>query len=437
MSIRKIVKLLIPKALFRKIEPAGHLVEAVVMNLIYGFPGRKLKIIGVTGTNGKTTTAFLIHRMLYEAGYSVGLMTTVAYGAGDSLVMPPDHYTNVPAPLMMKRLRQLRKQGVDWLVMEVTSQALAQNRVWGLPIYLAAMTNISQDHLDYHQTMQKYLAAKVKLFRLAAKNKKGLRTGVVNADDAEAAAFLAAVDNPVTYGVYRGDIRASDIKLSAAGASFKVSAGEDTYHLKTHLPGKFNIYNALTALAVGRALGLSQPEIESGIAAQKGVPGRMTAIRTAQKFHVLVDFAHSPDALLNALTACRELTKGRLILVFGATGDRDTSKRPLMGQVAARHADLIFLTDDETYTEDPKQILDAVYQGIGEAGGAQKTKVIGDRRKAIREAFKAAQPGDTVLLTGIGHQTSRNMGGKEEPWNEIEIAKKILKSLRRASSKTS
>jgi len=427
VNFRKIVKLFIPKTLFKKIEPVGHLAEAILFNIVYGFPGRKFKIIAITGTNGKTTTAFLIQRMLHEAGYKVGLMTTVAYGVGDKLVTPPDHYTNVPVPLMMKRLRRLRKQGADWLVMEVTSMALAQNRVWGLPINMAVMTNISQDHLDYHQTMARYLAAKVKLFRLADKNNRGLRVGVINADDAEASAFSSVIANPVTYGVYRGDIRGQNVKLTASGANFKVAAGEDKYPIKTHLPGKFNIYNTLAAVAVGRQLGLSAPEIEKGIAALKGVPGRMTSIKGPQKFNVLVDFAHSPDALQNVLTASKELTKGKVIVVFGATGDRDKSKRPIMGEIAARHADSIFLTDDETYREDPKAIIEAVYKGIEAAGGAGRTKVIGDRLKAIKAAFKAAKPGDTVLLAGIGHQTSRNMGGKEEPWDEIKIAEKLLK----------
>lgn len=397
-----------------------------MFNLIYGFPARKFKIIGITGTNGKTTAAFLTQRMLRQAGYKVGLMTTVGYGVGDDIKMPPDHYTNVPAPLMMKRLKYLRGQGAEWLVMEVTSMALAQNRVWGVPFRLAAMTNISQDHLDYHGTMADYINAKVKLFRLVNRNKRGLRTGVINADDAAAGQFAAAVKNQITYGIDKGELRAKDIKLTAAGISYKVSAGQDEYSITSHLPGKFNVYNTLAAVGVGRALGLTRQQIEQGIAALNGVPGRMTPVEAGQKFNVLVDFAHTPDALQNVLTASKELTKGRLILVFGATGDRDKSKRPLMGQVAAEGADLIYLTDDETYTEDPSAIIQAVNEGIESAGGQAKTTVVPDRLDAIKAAFAAAKAGDTVLLTGIGHQTTRNMGGQEEPWDEIEISKKLL-----------
>jgi len=424
---RKIVKVFIPRGLFLKVEPVGHLGEAILFNLVNGFPGRRFKIIGITGTNGKTTTCFLVHSMLHQAGYKVGLMTTVAYGVGDDIKPQTVHMTNVPVPLMMKRLKYLKRQGAEWLVMETTSMALAQNRVWGVPFSLAAMTNISQDHLDYHKTMDNYIAAKVKLFRLANHNKKGLRTGVVNADDVTASRFASAVAHTITYGIKGGDIKAKDIKLSAKGLQYKALAGKDEYHIKSSLPGKFNVYNTLAAVGVGRVLGLSREQIEQGIAELQGVAGRMTPIEAGQKFNVLVDFAHSPDALQNVLTAAKELTTGKVILVFGATGDRDKAKRPIMGQIAVANADLIYLTDDETYTEDPGQIIKDVYKGIEAANGQSKTTIIEDRLEAIKAAFAAAATGDTVILAGIGHETTRNMGGKEVPWNEIQIAKKLLK----------
>ncbi len=427
MNARKIVKKLIPRSLFAKIEPLGHLAEAVIFNLLYGFPARGFKVIGITGTNGKTTTAFLVHRMLHTAGYKVGLMTTVAYGAGDNIKPQVYHMTNVPVPVMMKRLKYLKSQGVEWLVMESTSMALAQNRVWGVPFQLAVMTNISQDHLDYHKTMANYIKAKLKLFRLTNNNKKGLQTGVINADDATAGQFSSAILHSKTYGINSGDLRAKDIKLSALGVSYTAKSTSTEYKISSHLPGQFNIYNSLAAVSVGEVLGLSKDQIQQGIAALGGVPGRMTAIDAGQSFSVIVDFAHSPDALQNVLTACRGLTKGKVILVFGATGDRDKSKRPIMGEVAVKQADLIYLTDDETYTENPQAIIEEVYKGIETAGGQAKTTIIGDRLKAIKAAFATAKAGDTVLLTGIGHETTRNMGGKEEPWNEIELAQKLLK----------
>jgi UDP-N-acetylmuramoyl-L-alanyl-D-glutamate--2,6-diaminopimelate ligase len=427
VNFRKIVKQFIPRTLFAKIEPFGHLLEAILFNVINGFPARGFKVIGITGTNGKTTTAFLVHRMLHEAGYKVGLMTTVAYGVGDELKPQTYHMTNVPVPEMMRRLKMIKRKGAEWLVMEATSMALAQNRLWGVPFSVVAMTNISQDHLDYHKTMDNYVEAKVKLFKLANHNKKGLRTGVVNADGETASRFTSAINTSVTYGIDKGDLRAKDIRLSAAGVKYKATAGDDKYDIDCRLAGKFNVYNSLAAVGVGRALGLDKQQIEQGIAALDSVQGRMTAIDAGQKFNVIVDFAHSTDALKNVLKACRELTDGRIILVFGATGDRDKGKRPAMGETAAKLADQIFLTDDETYTEDPQTIMKAVYKGIETAAGQDKTTIIGDRLKALKAAFAAAEAGDTVLLTGIGHQTTRNMGGKEEAWNEIDIAQKLLK----------
>jgi len=408
------------------IEPAGHHGEAILLNLINGFPGRKFKVIGITGTNGKTTTAFMVHRMLHEAGYKVGLMTTVAYGVGGNIKPQDVHMTNVPVPLMMKRLKYLHNRGAEWLVMEVTSQALAQNRVWGVPFHLAVMTNISQDHLDYHLTMDRYVNSKVKLFRLADRNHGGLRLGIINADDETAGRFAKAVSKKLTYGFDKGELRAAAIKTSAGSSSFTALTDTEELKIKLNLPGRFNVYNALAAIGVGLALGISNKMIERGIAALEGVPGRMTSFKAKAGYNAVVDFAHTPDALENAIQAVKAGTKGNVILVFGATGDRDKSKRPVMGEVAAGIADRIFLTDDETYTENPGAIIDEVYKGIVAAGGKSKTTIIDDRFEAIKAAFAAAKKDDTVLLTGIGHETTRNMGGKEEPWNEIQIVKDLL-----------
>jgi len=289
------------------------------------------------------------------------------------------------------------------------------------------MTNISQDHLDYHKTMDNYIDAKVKLFRLTNNNRLGLKTGVINADDETAERFEKPILNSLTYGINKGQLKAKNLKLTASGISYKAVVADAEYEIRSHLPGKFNVYNSLAAIGVGRVLGMHKEQIEKGIAALEGVAGRMTPIEAGQKFSVFVDFAHSPDALQNVLKACAELTAGKVILVFGATGDRDRSKRPIMGQIAVKNADLVFLTDDETYTENPQTIIEEVYKGIVAAGGQDKTTIIGDRLKAILAAFTAAKPGDTVLLTGIGHEITRNMGGKQVAWNEIEIAKKLLK----------
>jgi UDP-N-acetylmuramoyl-L-alanyl-D-glutamate--2,6-diaminopimelate ligase len=424
---RKIVKAVVPKELFRQIEPAGHFTEAALLNIkAGGSPARRMKVIGVTGTNGKTTTCFLIHRMLLEAGYKTGLMTTVGYGAGDDIKPQTIHMTTVPVPQLIKRLKELEDAGVEWLVMEVTSHALAQHRDFGIPYSVAVFTNLTHEHLDYHGTFERYLQAKLKLFKKTNRNKNGLRTGVVNADDPNGDRFAGAVRESLTYGIKKGELRARQIELAPGGISYKAHIGGEVYDIRSRLPGRFNVYNTLAAAAVGRTLGLNSRQIEQGIAALEGVAGRMTSFTGQNGVNAIVDFAHSPDALENVLKAAKESSKGKIILVFGATGDRDKLKRPVMGEVAAKNADLIYLTDDETYTEDPQTIIDAVYKGIEDAGGGPKTTIISDRMKAIKAALAKAKSGDTVLLAGMGHQTTRNMGGKEEPWNEIEIVKKLL-----------
>lgn len=426
MNARKLVRKVIP-------EPVvlfGHLVEAVVYNCAYGFPARSMKVIGITGTNGKTTTSFVVHRMLSEAGYKTGLMTTVAWASDETVRPQREHMTNVPVPLLMKRLKAMRAAGVEWLVLETTSHALVQHRTWGVPYSVAVLTNISQDHLDYHKTMERYIAAKRTLFQLAQRNKKGLQMGIANADDANGASFAAETMHAMLYGLEAGDVRATDITLDTNGISYTAVAHDETYTITSRLPGSFNVYNTLAALCVGRAVGLTKRQIEQGIAALKGVAGRMEPVDAGQQFAVIVDYAHTPDALENVLEALRVSTKGRVMIVFGATGDRDKGKRPIMGEVVARLADKIYLTDDETYTEDPAAIRQAVLRGITEAGGADKTEVIADREAAIKAAFAAAQPRDTVLLAGIGHQDYRAMGGEKQPWDEREVARRLLTESR-------
>ncbi|MBI4034611.1 UDP-N-acetylmuramoyl-L-alanyl-D-glutamate--2,6-diaminopimelate ligase [Candidatus Saccharibacteria bacterium] len=427
MTFRSLVKAIIPRGIFAKIEPWGHLAEAVLFNVINGFPARGLKIIGVTGTDGKTTTCFSIHKVLSQAGYKVGLMTTVSYGLGEDLKPQQRHMTTMPAPVLLKQIKQLKKAGAQWLVLETTSHALAQHRVWGIPYSIAVLTNISHEHLDYHGSFDRYLAAKKKLFSQTAANKKGLRTGVINADDASAGLFKTITPVTLTYGIKTGDLKARDIKLTASGSDYNAEISDTKYAIACHLPGRFNIYNSLAAVAVGRIVGLSPKQIERGIATLAIVPGRMESIDEGQDFKAYVDYAVTPSALESVLKTLKDITAGRLILVFGATGDRDKSKRPMMGEIAAKNADAIFLTDDETYTEDPAAIRQAVRQGIEAAGGAKKTTEIADRRQAIKAAMKAASKDDLVLITGIGHQSTRNMGGREEAWDEVSIVRELLK----------
>jgi len=430
MNPRKVIKKLVPKDLFQALSPYGHLVEAVIYNVKYGFPARGMKVIGVTGTNGKTTTSFVIHRMMSEAGHKTGLMTTVAWAIGDDMQPQKQHMTNVPIPALMRRLKQMKEAGVEWLVLETTSHALVQYRTWGVPYSIAVLTNITQDHLDYHKTMERYIAAKQRMFKLAQRNTAGLQTGIANADDQNGASFAAETQNPVLYGIRAGDVRADNIKMDASGITYNANAPDQTYKIHSHLPGQFNVYNTLAAVCVGRAVGLDTDQIEHGIAALQSVQGRMQQVRLGQKFQIIVDYAHTPDALEKVLDNVTVGEGGRKLLVFGATGDRDKTKRPIMGDVAVKHADVVYLTDDETYTEDPEAIRSAVYEGIVAAGGKDKTKVVPGRYEAITAAFQGAKPNDAVILAGIGHQNFRMMGDIEEPWEEAEVAARVLKEIK-------
>jgi UDP-N-acetylmuramoyl-L-alanyl-D-glutamate--2,6-diaminopimelate ligase len=450
MKPRTAVKKLVPRKLFRAVEPYGHLGEAVALNTAKGFPARGLKVIGVTGTNGKTTTCFLIHRMLHQAGYKVGLMTTVAYGVGDDIKPQVEHMTTASVPVLLKRFKMMKDANVDWLVLETTSHALAQHRVWSVPYSVAVMTNITEEHLDYHGTFERYRDAKRKLFKMANHNRRGLRIGIVNAEDPSAELFAGDIKNPLTYGVKKGDLKATGLKLSALGSSYTAKIGSETYNINCHLPGSFNVYNSLAAVGVGRALGLSAAQIEQGIASLKSVEGRMVTVDEGQDFGVIVDYAHTPDSFEKIFQGIKPLTKGRLIAVFGSAGRRDEKKRPVQGGLAGKYADLVFITEEDDRDMDGQAIMQEI------AAGAEKTgKVLGkdlylihDREEAIKAAFKAAKKGDVVLLLGKGHEKSILTNGPkaaqlrhlqqddsntdrviERPYDEVKAATKLLKSL--------
>lgn len=427
MNFRGVVKKLIPVGLFDRIEPAGHLAEAMVRNVQKGFPAKGLKIIGVTGTDGKTTTCTMIAQMLRNSGVKVGLITTVFVDYGDEAgeQLSPTQKTTPGVGQLLDMLKKMKQNGVQWVVLETSSHALAQHRVWGLPYEIAVMTNVTHEHLDYHKTFERYRDAKRMLFKQTNRN-KGLRVGIVNAEDPSAELFAGDIAHPLGYGVKSGDLRALDVKPTTGGSRFLARLGEDEYKIDCHLPGTFNVYNALAAVAVGRIVGLTKEQIEKGIASLQRVPGRMESIDAGQPFGVVVDYAVTPEALSHVLESAQTVATGDVHIVFGATGDRDKTKRPLMGEVTAKLADHIYLTDDETYTEDPDAIRQAVYEGIDKVGGAAKTAVIADRKTAIKAAFDAAQPGDIVLLTGIGHQKYRTMGTEKQPWDERDIARGLL-----------
>lgn len=429
MNPRRLIKKLIPRSLFKSVEPWGHLVEAVLFNLINGFPGRGLKVIGVTGTNGKTSTAFMIHRMLHEAGYKTGLMTTVAWGVGDDVKPQIHHYTNVPVPEFMKRLKVMRKAKIDWLVMEITSQALVQNRAWGVPFSVAVMTNVTHEHLDYHGTFERYRDAKRLLFKRTNRNRRGLRTGIINAEDPSAALFAGDVKHPVLYGIDDGVLRASKVDLKPSGSDYEARAGNDTYKIHCNLPGSFNVYNSLAAVGVGRAAGLDHNQIESGIAALVGVAGRMTRIDEGQDFDVIVDYAHTPDSFEKLFKDLKPVVKGKLIVMFGSAGRRDEAKRAVQGELAGRYCDEVILTEEDDRDIDGLKILEEIAAGAIRAGKAEDKNLflVHDRADAIAFTLKRAHKGDTVLLLGKGHEKTIERDEREDPWDEIATAKAAIR----------
>ena len=435
-NIRKIIKKLIPVKFFKKAEPYGHLIESVLANIKYGFPSRGMHVIGVTGTNGKTTTTFLIHKMLHKAGFKVGMLSTVAYGVGDDIKPQIEHITTAQAGILQRRLRDFKRAGVEWLVLESSSHSLAQYRTWGVPYEIAVMTNVTYEHLDYHGSFDNYLEAKRRLFTLASRH--GRKFGVVNADDPNAQKFVDSVPQSVTYGIKGGELRAGDIKLAVDHSTFKAVLGKDWYDIRINIPGEFNVSNSLAAIAVGRELGLTKDQIEQGIASLEGVEGRMTVIDEGQKFKVIVDFAGTPDAFERLFEGLRPVTKGKLIVVFGSPGRRDEVKRPIQGEIAGRNADELIITEEDDRDIDGNEIMAQIAAGAKKAGMEQDKNLflILNRGEAISFALtRASSPEDVVIVLGKGHEKTIERADGEHPWSDIEVTKKALKSLLGKKSK--
>ena len=429
-DIRKIVKKLIPTNLFRAVEPYGHLAEAVIANVRYGFPARKMHVIGVTGTNGKTTTTLLVQKMLSESGIKAGVLSTVAYGVGDDIKPQIEHITTAQAGILQRRLREFKRQGVEWVVVESSSHSLAQHRIWGLPYEIAVLTNITYEHLDYHGTFERYLQAKRRLFVIAGKH--GRKLGIANAEDPNFERFIEATPHHVTYGLKKGDLRASKVKLASDHSTFTATVGKDSYDIRINIPGDFNVSNALAAVAVGRAVGLTKNQIEKGIAALAGVEGRMTVIDEGQKFKAIVDFAGTPDAFERLFHGLRPATKGQLIVVFGSPGRRDEAKRPVQGEIAGRNADHLIVTEEDDRDIDGNDILRQIASGAEKAGMKQgkNLHLILNREEAIGYALTLAKtPDDVVIILGKGHEKTIERADGIYPWSDIEVTRSALKEL--------
>jgi UDP-N-acetylmuramoyl-L-alanyl-D-glutamate--2,6-diaminopimelate ligase len=450
MAVRKLVKKIVPSKVFKTVEPYGHWAEAVLAQTKAGHPARGLKIIGVTGTNGKTTTCFIIHKMLTQAGYKVGLMTTVAYGVGNEIEPQVQHMTTVSAPLLAKRITAMKKQGIEYLVLEVTSHALSQHRVWGVPFYLAVMTNVTHEHLDYHGSFSRYRDAKRLLFKQTNRNNGGLRVGIINADDSSASYFAKDVKTPLTYGIKAGNLRANNIKLAPTGSEFVAKIDGDEYKIKCNLPGSFNVSNSLAGVAVGRILGLTKKQIQDGIASLDSVEGRMERVDEGQNFDVIIDYAHTPDSFEKLFKDLQPIVTNKLITMFGSAGRRDEAKRAIQGEIAGKYCDEIIITEEDDRDMDGHEIMNQIAEGAEKAGKKREKDLfmVHNREQAIRFAFERAKKGDTVILLGKGHEKDILRNGPKakqlrhlqqddhnpqrvikEQWDEVATAKKILKNI--------
>ncbi len=428
---RKFVKALIPRQLFRAIEPYGHLAESVLWQVVMGFPARGMKVIGVTGTDGKTTTSTMIYTMLNDAGVKTGLMTTIGYGVPGNWRENYVHMTTMPTRAMLARIKELRAEGIEWLVLETTSHALAQYRVWGIPYSVAAMTNITHEHLDYHGTFERYRAAKRRLFELAARGASSAKVrGVVNADDPSADVFASATDpRTLRYSLKQGDITAGNVRAAGTGSDFEIRIGDEVAAAHVNLPGDFNVSNALAAVGVGIALGLDLPKIVHGLAALESVEGRMNAIDEGQPYRVVVDFAHTPDSFEIIFGGIRRSTQGKLIVMFGSAGRRDESKRAKQGASAGKWGDVVVVTEEDDRDIDGQMIMNQIAGGAESKGKVRDTDLflVHDRAEAIAFALGKAAAGDTVLLLGKGHEKTIERADGEHPWDELGTTRRLIR----------
>jgi UDP-N-acetylmuramoyl-L-alanyl-D-glutamate--2,6-diaminopimelate ligase len=402
-----------------EVEQGRRALAAIAANF-FAHPEAQLKLSGVTGTNGKTTTAFLLEAMLRHQGRKTVLAGTIEYHAAGR-IFPAPHTTPESRDLL-----ELFREGVDGgateAVMEVSSHALDQERTAGLTFDVAIFTNLTRDHLDYHHTMEDYFAAKRKLFESSP------RVAILNVDDPYGVRLKAESSSRLvyTYGLQQGDFHANNLYMAPAGMRFTLATPQGEVPLATRLTGKINVYNLLAASAAAMARGLSFEEVAQGAASLDFVPGRFQSVDCGQNFAVVVDYAHTDDALRNIIAVAREFVDkggGRVITLFGCGGDRDRSKRPLMGQAAGAGSDIVVLTSDNPRGEDPLAIIDQVLPGLS----GTPVIVEPDRRHAIELAIAQAQPGDLVLLAGKGHEKTQTIGERVIPFDDVAIAQQVLR----------
>lgn len=412
----------VPEVVVRDVRRAMPLVAAAAL----GRPADDLVVIGITGTNGKTTTAFLVESILRADGRPTGLLGTIEVHVGDTV--RPGIRTTPESTDLQLLLHEMRAAGVTSVAMEVTSHGIVLHRIDGIRFAAAGFTNLSQDHLDFHGDMGAYFEAKRSLF-----TPERCEGAALNVDDPYGHRIAASAQVPVlTFGsVEEADVRATDVELGPNGSRFKAVTPKGEIWIDTSLVGPFNVSNCLAATALALRAGIGLPSIETGIRNLEAVPGRFESVAEGQPFTVVVDYAHTPDSLENVLNAGRRVAAardGRVLCVFGCGGDRDRGKRPLMGMVAGRLADLAFVTSDNPRSEDPQTILGEIVEGF--AGSSREPHLVEvDRRSAIAAALQAARPGDLVVIAGKGHETGQEFADRTVPFDDRVVAREVLRGL--------
>lgn len=420
----------------KKISPSNpfrllyHQMMAFLAATYYRYPSRYLNVIGVTGTKGKTTTTNLITSVLTEAGYKVGMTSTILFQVGDTKWTNLTKQTTLGPFFLQKMLREMVNAGCTHAVLEVSSHAIHQNRTWGVNFDTAVLTNIGEDHLEYHGGFENYLHIKGLLFARLNRSQRKPRipkVAVLNKDDAHFVYFdQFLVDREYTYGLGGGTCFASDIILTPRGSNFTLHVPNNQIDVEFKLPGEFNVYNAVAAATVGLVNNINLPVIKEALEKASSVPGRFETIDCGQKFTVVVDYAHTHESLEKLMSLYEKLTKGTLYLVFGATGGgRDKGKRPKMGAVADKYADYIFVTDDDPYEENRWQIIEDISAGIKRKEGEKFWK-IPHRYEAIKTALSMAQEGDTVIIAGKGSEEIQMIGDEKIPWDDRKVVRELL-----------
>ncbi|MFZ2299777.1 MAG: UDP-N-acetylmuramoyl-L-alanyl-D-glutamate--2,6-diaminopimelate ligase [Candidatus Moraniibacteriota bacterium] len=418
MSLKRRTSQLVPQG----IKNIYHLAQAIIANVRYGFPSRKLQVIGVTGTNGKTTTTEFIARILERAGKKVAVASTINFQIGEKQWTNTSKFTTLSPWQLQRLLCEAVRTGCECVVLETSSHALDQHRVWGIAYDIAVMTNVTREHLDYHETMEGYRHAKRKLFSIA-------RQAVINLDMEAPEYFHTHPKQPAIFYSTKDQhahLFAEKIGLDFKGTEFTV---DDTlFHL--NIPGLFNIENALAALGVARLLGIDVPVAAEALAGISGVPGRMELVPNAKNADILIDYAVTPDAFekLYASVLPLKIPGTRIIHVFGACGERDRGKRPLLGEIASGYADIVILTNEDPYHEDPERIIDEIEQGLTKKRDKDYFRIF-DRREAIRKALELADIGDIVLITGKGAEETMALGDERIPWNDRKVIEEELAKI--------